>query len=91
MKKSNDIMYPTDVEKQASEIIRSIFADIEKYGYSQRPPFIIGAVEERMKKYAYENDIKLGSSDIYMSSHSLSHSEREHKIVIGKERKRLFL
>ena len=84
MEKNNGVFSPTEDEKNASEMIRNIFADIEKYGYSRQPPFVIGAVEERMKKYAYENDIELGSSDIYMSSHSLSHSEREHKIVIGK-------
>ena len=84
MEKNKKIMCLTDVEKNASEIIRNIFADIEKYGYSQQPPFIIGAVEDRMKKYADENDIELGSSDIYMSSHSLAHAEREHKINIGK-------
>lgn len=91
MKNNNKIIPLTDVEKNASRIIRNIFADIERYGYSQQKPFIIGAVEERMKKYAYENNIELGSSDVYMSSHSLSHSEREHKVIIGKERKRLFL
>ena len=84
MEKNNEVLSPVDAEMQASEIIRNIFADIEKYGYSQQKPFIIGAVEERMKKYADENDIELGSSDIYMSSHSLAHAEREHKISIGK-------
>ena len=37
-----------------------------------------------MKKYAEENNIELGSSDVYMSSHTLSHSGREHKVNIGK-------
>lgn len=73
-----------DSEKNASEIIRSIFEDIEKCGYSRQPPFIIGAVEDRMKKYAEENNIELGSSDVYMSSHSLSHAQRDHKVNIGK-------
>lgn len=77
-------MSPTDAEKNASEIIRGIFADIEKCGFSRQRPFIIGAVEDRMKKYAADNNIELGSSDVYMSSHSLSHSEREHKVNIGK-------
>lgn len=80
----NKSVFPTDAEKNASEIISNIFADIEKCGYSRQKPFIIGAVEDRMKKYAEENNIELGSSDVYMSSHSLSHSEREHKVSIGK-------
>lgn len=79
-----DVMPYIDDEKNASEIIRKIFVDIEKYGYSRQKPFIIGAVEERMKQYARENNIKLGSSDVYMSSHSLSHAERDHKVSVGK-------
>lgn len=84
MKTNSCIKLPSDAEKNASEIIRKIFADIEKYGYSRQKPFIIGTVEDRMKKYAEENNIELGSFDVYMSSHSLSHSEREHKVSIGK-------
>ena len=72
------------IEISASETIRNVFADIEKYGFSRQKPFIIGAVEERMRQYALENNIELGSSDVYMSSRSLSHSEREHKVNIGK-------
>ncbi len=72
------------IEISASETIRNVFADIEKYGFSKQKPFIIGAVEERMRQYADENNIELGSSDVYMSSRSLSHSEREHKVNIGK-------
>ena len=49
MKNNNKIIPLTDVEKNASRIIRNIFADIERYGYSQQKPFIIGTVEERMK------------------------------------------
>ncbi|MBQ6083137.1 MAG: hypothetical protein IJK92_02115 [Bacteroidales bacterium] len=75
MKNNSDISLPTEVEQNASEIIRGIFADIEKFGYSRQKPFIIGAVEDRMKKYAEENNIELGSSDVYMSS---------HKVKIGK-------
>lgn len=37
-----------------------------------------------MKKYAEEHKIELGSLDVYMSSHSLSHAEREHKVIVGK-------
>ena len=72
------------IEISASETIRNVFADIEKYGFSRQKPFIIGAVEERMRQYAEDNNIELGSSDVYMSSRSLSHSEREHKVNIGK-------
>ena len=72
------------IEISASETIRNVFADIEKYGFSRQKPFIIGAVEERMRQYAIDNKIELGSSDVYMSSRSLSHSEREHKVNIGK-------
>ena len=72
------------IEISASEIIRNVFADIEKYGFSRQKPFVIGAVEERMRQFAVENNIELGSSDVYMSSRSLSHSEREHKVNIGK-------
>ena len=72
------------IEISASETIRNVFADIEKYGFSRQKPFIIGAVEERMRQYAIENNIELGSTDVYMSSRSLSHSEREHKVNIGK-------
>ena len=39
---------------------------------------------EKTPNFAYENNIELGSSDVYMSSRSLSHSEREHKVNIGK-------
>ena len=84
MKHKSDINLLTETEKNASKIIRNIFVDIEKCGYSRQKPFIIGAVEDRMRKYAEENSIELGSSDVYMSSHSLSHSEREHKVKIGK-------
>ena len=72
------------IEISASETIRNVFVDIEKYGFSCQKPFIIGAVEERMRQYAEDNNIELGSSDVYMSSRSLSHSEREHKVNIGK-------
>ena len=72
------------IEISASETIRNVFADIEKYGFSRQKPFIIGAVEERMRQYAEDNNIELGSTDVYMSSRSLSHSEREHKVNIGK-------
>ena len=72
------------IEISASETIRNVFADIEKYGFSRQKPFIIGAVEERMRQYAIDNKIELGSSDVYMSSRSLSHAEREHKVNIGK-------
>ena len=72
------------IEISASETIRNVFVDIEKYGFSRQKPFIIGAVEERMRQYAIDNKIELGSSDVYMSSRSLSHSEREHKVNIGK-------
>ena len=75
---------PTESEKNASEIIRSIFLDLETLGYSRQKPFVIGEVEERMIKYANEHDIQLGSTEVYMSSHSLAHSEREHKVTIGK-------
>jgi hypothetical protein len=76
--------YASDIEKDASETIRKIFSDIEQYGFSRQTPFVIGAVEERMKKYAEEHKIELGSLDVYMSSHSLSHAEREHKVIVGK-------
>ena len=46
----NKSVFPTDAEKNASEIISNIFADIEKCGYSRQKPFIIGAVEDRMKE-----------------------------------------
>ena len=72
------------IEISASDTIRNVFADIEKYGFSKQKPFIIGAVEERMKQYAEENNIELDSLDVYVSSRSLSHSEREHKVNIGK-------
>lgn len=37
------------IEISASETIRNVFEDIEKYGFSRQKPFIIGAVEERMR------------------------------------------
>ena len=46
----NKSVFPTDAEKNASEIISNIFADIEKCGYSRQKPFIIGAVEDRIKE-----------------------------------------
>lgn len=36
MKNNSDISLPTEVEQNASEIIRGIFADIEKFGYSRQ-------------------------------------------------------
>ena len=38
MKTNSCIKLPSDAEKNASEIIRKIFADIEKYGYSRQKP-----------------------------------------------------
>ena len=83
-KTSKEMMPPIDHEKSASIIIRRIYYDIEKHGFSREPPFIIGNVERRMKQYAKENNIELGSSEIYMSAHLLSHAERDHKVCIGK-------
>lgn len=63
------------------QIISSIISDIKSKGFSTITPFVIGQIEERMEKFANKEGIKLGSSDIYMSSSSISHAIRDSKVV----------
>lgn len=72
------------VEQQAVEKIRKVFNEIQTQKFSSEKPFSIGKVEDRMKRYAQEHNITLGSDEIYISPHSLAHSQRDHKIAIGK-------
>lgn len=72
------------IEERAAVKIRGILADIETKGFSRQQPFSIGKVEQRMKDYAKEHNITLGSDDVYMSASSISHATRDFKKNIGK-------
>ncbi len=65
------------------ELIVAVLNDIRQKGYSSIQPFIIGKVEERMMKFARDNEITLGCDDLYMSAKQLQHCMRNSKNAKG--------
>ena len=60
-------------------LISTVLDDIRQKGYSSVRPFNIGKVELRMIEYANNNNILLGSDDLYMSAKQLQHCMRDSK------------
>lgn len=71
------------ISAQAKEKILSVFSDIKQQGFSRISPFKIGSVEKRMKEFARQNGIELGSKDLYMSSAAIAHATRDSKKAKG--------
>ena len=65
------------------ELIKTILTDIRQKGYSSVQPFSIGKVESRMMQFANNNNIELGSDELYMSVKQLRHSIRPSKVAKG--------
>ena len=66
-------------EGTIEELIAIVLTDIRVKGFSTQQPFEIGAVEERMLRYASLNGIVLASNQLYMSAKQLQHSMRPSK------------
>ena len=66
-------------EGTIEELIAIVLTDIRVKGFSTQQPFEIGAVEERMLRYASQNGIVLASNQLYMSAKQLQHSMRPSK------------
>ena len=65
------------------EIIANVLSDIRQQGYSSVRPFSVGKVEQRMLLFSRDNNIKLGSDELYMSAKQLQHCMRPSKDVKG--------
>lgn len=75
------------IAKAQSEVIR-IASIIEANGghasrESQITPMNIGSIPSSIKKFAYENDINLESTDLYITTKGIEHSIRESKANKG--------
>ena len=64
---------------KACNKIAEVIADIRDKGYSLIAPFSIGRVEKRMKVFAENHGIELGSVCVYINSRAISHAQRETK------------
>ncbi len=65
------------------ELISTILIDIHQKGYSSVLPFSIGKIEKRMEQFARDNNVNLGSDELYMSVKQLQHSMRSSKNAKG--------
>ena len=65
------------------ELIMTVLKDIHQKGFSSIQPFSIGKVESRMIHFAQDNNIVLGSDELYMSAKQLKHCLRLSKVAKG--------
>lgn len=63
--------------------IRSLYADIERNGYSRMPAFHIGRVEHVMSEHAKRDGLDMETRRIYMNGSTLSHARRDAKRAAG--------
>ena len=63
--------------------IRMVLDEYYAKGFTTTQPFPIGRVELRMKQYASENNITLGSKSLYFTPKSIAHPNRKSKKAKG--------
>ena len=67
----------------AKQKIRMVLDEYNAKGFTTTQPFPIGRVELRMKQYASENNITLGSKSLYFTAKAITHSNRTSKKMKG--------
>lgn len=69
----------SNVRQEARKKIAKVIEDINSKGFSMEKPFKIGEVEKRLKDFANENGVALGSREMYMTTAQIAHSVRDTK------------
>lgn len=63
----------------ASQRIREVLKEYNTKGFTTTQPFSIGRNEARLKLFALNNHIALGSKSLYFTSKSIAHPNRKTK------------
>lgn len=59
--------------------MKTMLADIRTKGFSKKPPFSVGKVDEAIVTYARDRGLTLENDEIFFTSKSLAHTLRDSK------------